>query len=492
MVEPTQIPDVARRIAIAFFALGHIQFAAFLIGIFGIGVTMELFGMIDSRQKYFDRMARGIGFAAVVGYSTGAVLMIVFILILTLTFPTGWYIIVRQNFWPFWLEAITFALSAIFLFPWYYMWDRLASFKWVHVSLGLALILAAELQQTYIDVVASYMMTPTPQQPLLRVFLNPTSAPLDAHRLVGDFSFAGFVIAGFAAIQTLRTRDHERRAFFDWVGHIGLLAGVGFLFLQPLIGIEYVEEIRVNSSGAFDAMMRGRLSWMFNLLVVSVSTLFFLSIYYMLLQLRKSGRKGVGELQAMLVIIGISAAFLVQPYVLGSDQDYVWANWVNPLGSMQPWKYLAFGAMTLAAITGIILFLGNKRRGLRWGSMERGGRNAQYILIFLAVLTSATMAWMGFIREASRGPYLIYYDLFIEQQEQFPTIEVSPTPGPSSYLGPGFGASDDTAGCRDCQPTATATDQSSLSNTGNSASLLPIGRATGDSMPEYERSLDGN
>ncbi|MHB1414521.1 MAG: cytochrome ubiquinol oxidase subunit I [Chloroflexota bacterium] len=442
MVEPTQIPDVARRLAIAFFTLGHIQFAAFLIGLFGIGVTMELFGILDSRQKHFERMAHGIGFTCVVGYSTGAVLAIVFIAIFTLTFPTLWYVLVRQTFWPFWLEANTFLLTILFLFPWYYTWDRLARFKWVHLSLGLALIVVTELQQTYIDVVASYMLTPAPQQPLLRVFLNPTAIPLDSHRLVGDLSFAGFVIAGFAGIQTLRARDPERRAFFDWVGHIGLLAGVGFLFLQPLIGIEYVEEIRVNSTGAFDAMMRGRLSWMFNLLVVSVSALFFMSVYYMLLQLRKSGRKGVGELQAMLVIIGISGAFLVQPYVLGPSQLYMWVNWVNPLGAMQPWKYMAFGAMTLAAITAIILFMGNKRRGLRWGSLERGGRQAQYILIGLAVLTSMTMVWMGYIRESSRSPYLIYYDMFIEEQQHFPRIENSPTPttGPSAFDTPQEGS----------------------------------------------------
>lgn len=442
MIEPTQISEVVKRITIAVLTLSHIQFAAFLIGIFGFAVTMELFGLLSpANQPRFDRLARTLGRTAVIIYSTGAVLAIIFILVFTVTFPSFWYIVVRDNFWALFLEAITFVLTILYLFPWYYTWDRLAGFKWVHVSLGLALIVVAQLQQAMIDVVAGYMLTPVPPEDLLRVFLNPTSLPLDAHRLVGDFSFAGFVVAGYAAFRTLRARDLERRSYYDWVGNLGLVAGLGFLFLQPAVGIAYLEEIRANTPGAFDTMMRGRNSWLFLILVGFISILFSLSLQYMRLQIRKSDRWGEGLLRGLLIAVVLSALLLLQPYVIGPSQDYAWINWVNPIGSMQPWKYIAFAVMTLASIAALIAYLSIQRRGLRWGHMERGGRRAQYFLAALAILASATMAWMGYIRESSRSPYLIYYRLPIEQPEQFPKLQPTPTPvAPSSYQSPGVAA----------------------------------------------------
>lgn len=435
MIEPTAIPEVVKRLTIATLTLSHIQFAAFLIGLFCLGVTMELFGMLSPENRpRFDGLARSLGRTAIIIYSTGAVLAIIFVLVFALTFPTFWYIVVRDNFWALFLEAITFVLTILYLFPWYYTWDALAGFKWVHLSLGLALIVVAELQQAMIDVVAGFMLTPVPPEDLLRVFLNPTSIPLDMHRLVGDVSFAGFVVAGYAAYRTLRAREPESRSYFDWVGSVGMVAGLGFLFLQPAVGIAYVEEIRANSPGAFNVMMRGGNAWLFLVLATSVSILFFLSVLYMALQVRKSGRRGGGPLIGLLIVVVLSGLLLVQPRVVGPSQYYFWANWVNPLGSMQPWKYIAFAGLTLAAIVALITYLGSQRRGLRWGQMERGGRSAQYALVALAVLASGTMIWMGYIRESSRAPFLIYYDLPIEQPEEFPKLEPTPTPpGPSSH-----------------------------------------------------------
>ncbi len=438
MIEPTQIPEVVKRVTIAVLTLSHVQFASFLIGLFGVAVTMEFFGLLSpDNQPRFDHLARTLARTAVIIYSTGAVVAIIFILVFTITFPSFWYIVVRDNFWALFLEAITFVLTILYLFPWYYTWDRLADFKWVHVSLGLALIVVAQLQQAMIDVVAGYMLTPVPPEDLLRVIFNPTSLPLDAHRLVGDFSFAGFVVAGYAAFRTLRAKDPDLRSYYDWVGNIGLVAGLGFLFLQPAVGIAYLEEIRANTPGAFDTMMRGRNSWLFLVLVGFISVLFSLSLQYMRLQVRKSDRWGDGLLRGSLIVVVLSALLLLQPYVLGPSQDYAWINWVNPIGSMQPWKYIAFAAMTLASITALIAYLGIQRRGMRWGYLERGGRRAQYFLAALAILASATMVWMGYVRESSRSPYLIYYRLPIEQPERFPKLQPTPTRGgPSSYQPP--------------------------------------------------------
>lgn len=431
-MEPTMVPEVIRRLSMALLMLFHIQIAAFLIGIFGLGVTMEFFGILSPGHPYFDRLGHALARISVLLYGTGAVLAISFILVITLLWPDFWYLIMRITFWPMVLEGITFVLTILYLFPWYYTWNSLARFKAVHVSMGLALVVVAQLQQSMIDIMAGYMLTPTPPEDLLRVFFNPTAIPLDMHRIVGDISFAGFIVGGYAAFRALRTQDAEQRAYYDWIGNIGLIAGLGFMFLQPAIGLSYLEEIRASAPGAFTVMMRGRLSWVFLVQSAFLSLLFFLSVLYMMLQLRNSGRGGVRLLRGLLILVGLSGLLLVQPYVLGPSQDHMWVNWVNPIGAMQPWKYVALAGLSLGSIGALLAYMIAQRRGLRWGQMGRDGRRAQYALVALAVLGSAMMLIMGYIRESGRDPYLIYYQMRVDEPSRFPRLEPTPAPGPTS------------------------------------------------------------
>lgn len=436
-MEPTLVAEWLRRLVIALVMLLHIQFAAFLIGIFGLGVIMEFFGILSpTGQAQLDRFARGLARTAILLYSTGAVLAIAFLLVMSLIWPAFWYIINRVTFWPLVLEAITFVLTILYLFPWYYTWDSLARFKPVHVSLGLALLVVANLQQSMIDVMAAYMLTPTPPQDLLRVFFNPTTLPLDMHRIVGDVSFAGFVVAGYAAVRTLRSTGSEQRAYYDWMGHVGLIAGLGFLFLQPAVGLAYLEEIRANTPGAFTTMMRGHLSWVFLVQVTFLGVLFFLSVLYMVLQTRNGGRGIRRLLRGLLIVVGLSALLLMQPYVIGPSQADAWINWVNPIGTMQPWKYIALAGLSLGTIGALLAYMGFNRRVADTGRAGEPRRGAQYALLTLGIVASAMMMLMGYIRENSRVPYLIYYyGPRVDQPGRFPTLAPTPSPTPASRSG---------------------------------------------------------
>jgi len=439
-MEPSAVPDWLRRATIGGLFIAHIQFAALLIGIIGLGVFYEIVGMFGSSRSKFDRTARGLALTGVVGYSTGAVLAIITVFILNVLWPTFWYVIVRITFWPFFLEALTFALTILYIFPWYYTWGLLGRFKLVHVSIGVATFVVVMLQQSMIDVAAAYMLTPATPANLLRVFFSATTIPLDMHRIVGDISFAGFVVAGYAAVKTLRARDDEQRAFFDWVGNAALIAGLGFLFLQPAIGVEYVMEIRQHSPGVFYTMMAGRLSSVFLLQVTFLSSLFLLSMLYIILQTKKSRRAGVRFMWGLLVIAGLAALLLVQPFVIGPSQVNYWVNWTNPIGSMQPFKYIALAVLTLSSIGIIFGYTGPLSRGLRWGYMGDGGRSAQRVLLALAILASLMMILMGVIRENSRQPYLIYPEFRRTLEEQFPPLPPpSPTPGDISSHPPTSG-----------------------------------------------------
>ena len=430
-MEPTLVPEAARRFAIGFLFITHIQFAALIIGVLVLAVSMEFFWIINPRDPNLERLSRGMGKYGAIAYSTGAVLAFGVMFFLSIFWPTFWYAMFRFTFYAFLMEAITFILTILYLFPWFFTWGVLERFRWVHVALGALLLVAINSQQTLINVAASYMMTSTPAPSFMRLLYNPTMVPLDMHRIVGDISFAGFVLAGFSAFMTLRARTDKDRAFYDWIGSVGLIAGVGFMYLQPAIGIGYASEIRWHSPAGFNTMFRGRNSWLFLLQVTFLSILFLCSMMYMILQTRKSRRPGVPILWSLFIIASMSALLLVNPYVIGPSQEYRYVDWVNPVGSMQPWKYIALAGMTLSAIGGVFVYLGAQRSGMRWGYLAEGGRAAQYLLLVLAVFASFMMALMGYIRENSRIPFLIYNKILLDQPQEFMELRPTPTPVPT-------------------------------------------------------------
>jgi cytochrome bd ubiquinol oxidase subunit I len=435
-VENIIVPDLIRRLTMAIIILVHVIFASFLIGMFTLGVTLEFFWVLNRRNPWFDRLAHGMARVSVYIYSFGAVLAIAFVLLIALFWPVFWTTLINVTFWPFALEGLTFVLTILFLFPWYYTWNSLRRFPAVHLSLGLALVLAAQWQQSMIDVVAGYMLTPVPAEEVLRVFLNPTAIPLNMHRVAGDLSLAGFLVAGYGSFRALRASTAEDRSYFDWVGHIGLIAGLGFLFIQPAIGLSYMIEIRAHAPLAFGILMRGHLSWVFLVQIALLSVLFFLSVLYMWFQVRKSGRRGTTIIRSMLILVGISAVLAVIPYKIGPSQNYLSVPLVIPLGAMQPWKYIALAGLSLGGIGAIVAYLGATRRGLSWGEMRRGGRQAQHILLALSITVVVMMVVMGYIRESARLPFLINFDqeMTVEQQQQFP-----PLPPPREPAQPGGG-----------------------------------------------------
>ena len=84
---------------------------------------------------------------------------------------------------------------------------------------------------------------------MARNFLNQTMVPLNMHRFVGNFSYVGFLVAGWAGWRYLRTTREDDREYYDWMGHWGLIWGFGFLIIQPVIGYGYLKGIRETSPG---------------------------------------------------------------------------------------------------------------------------------------------------------------------------------------------------------------------------------------------------
>ncbi|HZG63763.1 MAG TPA: cytochrome ubiquinol oxidase subunit I [Rubrobacteraceae bacterium] len=420
------VPIIGKNVVIAVLVQSHILFAAFIIGAVLIAATSEYLGLVTKQPRY-ERFARNLARFVVLLFASGAALAITFVLALITLFPVFFSYLQNIFFWVFLVEAFMFLGQIIIVYAWYNVWDKLAYRKVVHVTFGMIAGFFGLMAMTMIDAVASYMLTPAeaPATDVARTFLNQTMVPLNMHRFVGNFSYAGFLIAGWGAWRYLRSTREEDREYYDWMGHWGLIWGFGFLILQPVIGYGYLKGIRESSPEAFDTIMLGDKAWVFLLLVTEIAFMSIAATAYFVHKLRFAqkpmpmlrklavGSLGFTALFTILNIIPADASII--PGVIdfaGGEETKI------PLGQMYPWKYIGLIGLMLVGFFVVALYLRAAANGFHWG---RASRWSQYALIGCALAVVTTMMTMGYTRETARrvdnAPgYLIYNCITMEQE----------------------------------------------------------------------------
>ncbi len=426
-----QVPIIGKNVVIAALVQTHILFAAFIIGAVIIAATSEYLGMV-TKQTYYERFARSLARFVVLLFASGAALAITFVLALVTLFPVFFSILQNIFFWVFLVEAFMFLGQIIIVYAWYNVWDKLAYRKSLHVVFGFIAGFFGLMAMTMIDAVASFMLTPPDDISLAesgavaRSFLNQTMVPLNMHRFVGNFSYAGFLIAGWGAWRYLRSTREEDREYYDWMGHFGLIWGFGFLIMQPVIGYGYLKGIRETSPGAFETIMLGDKSWVFNLLVLWIAVMSIASTAYFVHKLRFAVQPMEKVRQLAVGAMGFTALFTLLN-VIPADLDLIpqiglvffgGEETLVPLGSMYPWKYIGLIGLMIVGFFVIALYLRATAGGFRWG---RASRWSQYALISCAVTVVLTMVTMGYTRETARrvdnNPgYLIYNCVTLDQK----------------------------------------------------------------------------
>ena len=423
------VPVIGKNVVIAVLVQTHILFAAFIIGAVLIAATSEYLGMV-TKQNNYERFARSLARFVVLLFASGAALAITFVLALVTLFPVFFSILQNVFFWVFLVEAFMFLGQIIIVYAWYNVWDKLAYRKSLHVVFGFIAGFFGLMAMTMIDAVASFMLTPaevTSEASLVaRSFLNQTMVPLNMHRFVGNFSYAGFLIAGWAGWRYLRTTREDDREYYDWMGHFGLLWGFGFLIMQPIIGYGYLKGIRESAPDAFNTIMLGSKAWVFNLLVLWIAVLSIASTAYFVHKLRFAvkpmetlrklavGALGFTALFTVLNIIPANANLVPQiGLVFGQGEDTQ-----IPLGSMYPWKYIGLIGLMLTGFFIVALYLRASATGFHWG---RASRWSQYALMACAFFVVLTMITMGYTRETARRvdnnpAYLINGCVKLDQQ----------------------------------------------------------------------------
>jgi len=309
--------------------------------------------------------------------------------------------------------------------------------------------------------------------------------PMNLHRLVGNVTFGGFITGLVAAYMYMAAKKEDERAYYDWMGFVGNLIGVGALLFLPFMGYLLAYELCDYDASICPYMMADQLSMFFEMQGAMVGLIFLASNYYIWLSMKRI--EGVDRVRmtifAPVVMVALpfvmtwawtmfpvpdplSLAILVPlallPVVLGrfipltvSSRTVIKigflmvvigdAIWLTPHGFVptgaklvaelelpSDWNFLALmpaknsAAFTLVFVTVVNYIIYNRaisQGTIVWGKIDFA---SQFVLVFLAFSAIWTMGLMGAVRSLLRKYFHTYNLLPDFTTESFtPTLSYS-------------------------------------------------------------------
>ncbi|MCC8985996.1 MAG: cytochrome ubiquinol oxidase subunit I, partial [Nitrospira sp.] len=296
---PVEFPYTGNRTAVWIVAQLHILFAGFILGAPIFVVISEWLGYRKQDPRY-DRLAKEVTKVTVILYSMTALTGGLFIFVLLATYPqfTTWLI---NHF--FLIFAVVYPLlfigETIVLYMYFYTWDAWkGEKKGRHIALGVLLNLIGSITLFVIDAPTSFMNTPvraegiSPAEFLATASLwdkvfNYSWMPLNLHRLVGNVTFGGFVAGLIAAYMFMGSKKEEDRAYYDWMGFVGNMIGVGALLFLPFMGYLLAYELCDYDASICPYMMADQLSMFFEMQGAMIGLIFLASNYYIWLSMKR-------------------------------------------------------------------------------------------------------------------------------------------------------------------------------------------------------------
>lgn len=491
-----EFPYIGNRTGVWFVAQLHILFAAFILGAPIFAVVSEWLGH-KNRDPRYDRLAKEVIKVTVILYSMTALTGGLFIFVLLATYPnfTTW---LMQHFFLVFavIYPLLFIAETIVLYTYFYTWDSLkGEKKGRHIALGILLNLIGTITLFVIDGPTSFMNSPAKaaEMPLVEYIqmaslwdkvANYSWMPMNLHRLVGNVTFGGFIAGLIAAYMFMGSKSDEERAYYDWMGFVGNLIGVGALLLLPFMGYLFAYELCDYDASICPYMMADQLSMFFEMQGAMIGLIFLASNYYIWLsmkriqgveQVRISGLvmlavvvmpvvMGVAwklfpppEWQSLIfltllvilpsilsklpglrftvssfamikvgfLMIVVSNAIWMTPHAFVATQalathDLELPSWATELALM-PAKNAAAFTLVYLTIVNYILYNRAIRRGtIVWGKIDFA---SQFVLIFLAFSAIWTMGLMGAIRSLTRKYFHVYNLVYDFTPESFtPTL----------------------------------------------------------------------
>lgn len=479
---PAEFPFVGNRTGVWIVAQLHLLFAAFILGAPIFAVVSEWLGYKNQDPKY-DRLAKEVIKVTVILYSMTALTGGLFIFVLLGTYPdfTTWFI---KHFFLIFavIYPLLFILETFVLYTYFYTWDSMkGSKKARHIALGVLLNVIGTVTLFVIDGPTSFMNTPAKAAEGLSLVeyiqtaglwdkvANFSWMPLNLHRLVGNVTFGGFIAGLIAAYLYMGAKTDEERSYYDWMGFVGNMIGVGALLLLPFMGYLLAYELCDYDASICPYMMADQLSMFFEMQGAMVGLIFLASNYYIWLsmkriqgveQVRISGLVMIAvilipavmgmawkmypppEWQSLIflaLLVGLPAILSKLPglrftvsaftmikvgFLMIVVADAIWMtphgfvatqalateqnelpSWASELALM-PAKNAAAFTLVFLTIVNYILYNRAIRQGtIIWGKIDFA---SQYVLIFLAFSAIWTMALMGTVRSLTRKYYHVY------------------------------------------------------------------------------------
>lgn len=420
---PYSIPGIENRGIVWVAAQMHILFAAFILGAPIFVVISEWIGMRKGDPRY-DRLAKEVTKVTAILYSMTALTGGLFILVLIGLYPTLTSFMVN-HFFPIFAIAypLLFIGETLVLYLYWYTWDTLTGEKKArHVAIGVLLNIIGLTTLAVINAPTSFMNTPP--HPIETATLwdsiyNYSWMPLNLHRTIGNITFGGFITGLIAAYMYMSSKTAEERAYYDWMGFVGNLIGVGASLLLPLAGYILAAEFFDYDASIGPYMMADQLSMYFEMQGAVVGLMFMASNLYIWLSMKRItgieslkilGIPSVAVVKVGFAVILIGNAIWMTPHGFSATQ----ATATDALELPSDWGFLALmpakntaaGLIVFVTIINYIIYNRAIRRGtIQWGKIDF---MSQFVLIFLAFSAIWTMGLMGAVRSLVRKYFHVY------------------------------------------------------------------------------------
>ncbi|TKB66999.1 MAG: hypothetical protein E8D47_04110 [Nitrospira sp.] len=328
---PVEFPYTGNRTAVWIVAQLHTLFGAFVLGAPIFVVVSEWLGYRKQDLRY-DRLAKELTKVTVILFSMTALTGGLFIFVLLAAYPqfTTWFI--NQFYLVFTvIYPLLFISGSIVLYAYLYTWDVWkGEKKGRHIALGVLLNLICMTTMFVINGPTSFMNTPpkteglSPQDFLEAASLwdkiaNVSWIPLSLHRIDGNLAFGGFVTGLIAAYMYMRAKSQEERSYYDWMGFVGNLIGVGAMLFQPFTGLLYAYQMCDYDFSFCPYMMADQLSMFFEMQGAMVGLMFLAGNYYVWLSLKRI--EGVEKVRMTILAPIVMVAF---PFAMMVVMNYYW------------------------------------------------------------------------------------------------------------------------------------------------------------------------
>lgn len=369
--EYREFPLIGSRVAVWVAAEVHLMFAAFVLGVPMFAVIVELVAMLTGEKKY-DALAREFSKLVTLSTSITAIWGGILLFLLVTLYPKFWNYLSGIFAPTMWIYPVLFLLELVFVYLYYYSWDRMTEgrSKWVHFGLGIMVNVVGTILLFLANTWATFMMTPGGINPdtgelvsLFEAIYNFAWMPINIHRLIANVTFGGAVAAGYAAFKFMYSKTPEDKAHYDWMGYVGMMIAMWSFLVLPFAGYYLMREIYAYDQTMGITMMGGFLSWVWIIQALVISVLFLGLNYYMWCGLERieGGERYQPYIKYLLTVLVLGVMVWATPHSLIATPEEVSAmggahhEVFGSLGVMSA-KMTAVNLMILASAIGFMFY----------------------------------------------------------------------------------------------------------------------------------------